>query len=139
MWVRALGACGRGNKTVARTLAKMAEKHKNPWVRQSAILGLGHVLPEPTAKKFLLRMVQDGQRDDRRAAVLALALGRQVDAREVIAEVGKVKVGAEDRGYIDQALLVLDGGNLYEIEGQVGEVSGSGIGRPRLFFKNEDD
>lgn len=138
-WARALGACGRGNKTVARTLAKMAEKHKNPWVRQSAILGLGHVLPEPTAKKFLLRVVQDGQRDDRRAAVLALALGRQVDARELIAEIGKVKVGAEDRGYINQALLVLEGGNLYEIEEQVGEVSGSGIGRPRLFFKNEKD
>ena len=71
--------------------------------------------------------------------MLALALGRQVDARDLIEEVGNIKVSAGDRGYIDQALSVLDGGNLYEIEAQVEDVSGSGVGRPRLFFKNEKD
>ncbi len=134
-WVRALGACGRGDKSVARTLIKLARKDKHARVRQSAILALGHVLPEKSALEYLTEHSQSGEGEERQAALLALALGRATGAREMLAGLKGPTVFGETAEVLERVLEVLDGGNLYLIESAVKRVSGSSIGRQRLFFR----
>ncbi|MEM9383372.1 MAG: HEAT repeat domain-containing protein, partial [Planctomycetota bacterium] len=70
-WARALGACGRGQASVAKALVRAARKERSARVRRSAILGLGHVLPEPSALAFLEETVREGSGLEREAAILA--------------------------------------------------------------------
>ena len=134
-WVRALGACGRGDKSTSKTLVRLAEKEKNTRVRRNAILALGHVLPEKGALEALMELATEGDGDDRWAAVLALALGRATDARELIAGMNEGEDDEVVLKIIERSLRVLDGGNLYEIQSSFSVISESEIYRGRLFFR----
>ena len=134
-WVRALGACGRGDKSTSKTLVRLAEKEKDDRVRRSAILALGHLLPDEGALEALMGLAGEGEGDDRWAAVLGLALGRAQEARGLIE---RMKEGEEDEDIlkiIERSLRVLDGGNLYEIQSSCKLISDSEIDRWRLFFR----
>jgi hypothetical protein len=134
-WVRALGACGRGDKSTSKTLVRLAEKEKDDRVRKNAILALGHLLPDEGALEALMAIAEEGEGDDRWAAVLGLALGRATEARELIEG---MKEGEDDEDIlkiIERSLLVLDGGNLYEIQSSFRLISESEIERWRLFFR----
>ena len=134
-WVRALGACGRGDKSTSKTLVRLAEKEKDDRVRRNATLALGHLLPEEGALEALMAIAEEGEGDDRWAAVLGLALGRAKEARELIEG---MKEGEDDEGalkIIERSLRVLDGGNLYEIQSSWKLISESEIDRWRLFFR----
>lgn len=133
-WVRALGACGRGERTVGRTLARMAEKDDDERVRANAILALGHVLPEKGALEFLLEQVEEGGGEARQAAVLALALGRAQEARPALAKLAGSDADEDTLGFVGKALAVLDGGNLIELRDGFTQVSRSEIDRWRLFY-----
>ncbi len=134
-WARALGACGRGEKSVAKALIRAARKDKSARVRRSAIIGLGHVLPEASAQAFLEETVTAGGGLEREAAIVALALGRAVSARGVVAAVSEEDIEASTAGAVDAALAVLDGGNLHLIEAEVRRISESEIDRGRIFFR----
>ncbi len=134
-WVRALGACGRGDKSTSKTLVRLAQKEKNTRVRRNAILALGHVLPEKGALEALMELATEGDGDDRWAAVLALALGRATDARELIAGMNEGEDDEVVLKIIERSLRVLDGGNLYEIQSSFSVISESEIYRGRLFFR----
>jgi len=134
-WVRALGGCGRGDKSTSKTLIRLAEKEKDDRVRRNAILALGHLLPEEAAEETLMQIAEEGEGDDRWAAVLGLALGRATGARELIEE---MKEGEDDEDIlkiIERSLRVLDGGNLYAIQSSFALISESEIARWRLFFR----
>ena len=103
-------------------------------VRRSAILGLGHVLPEASARAFLEEQVTGGRGLEREAAIIALGLGRAVDARALLEAVKTQDVEASTSEAADAALKVLDGGNLYLIESEVKRISESKFDRERLFF-----
>ena len=134
-WVRALGACGFGEKSALNVLLKLAEKEKDDRVRHNAILALGHLLPAEEALEFLLELVGSGEGDDRSAAVLALALGRAAVARELIAGLEEGEEDEDVLKLIRRSLKVIDGGNLYEIQSSFSLISESEIGRARLFFR----
>ncbi|MDP6837651.1 MAG: HEAT repeat domain-containing protein [Planctomycetota bacterium] len=134
-WVRALGACGRGDKGVAKMLIKLAQKEKHGRVRVNAILGLGHVLPEKGAYEFLTELCTSAEGEERQAAILALALGRATAAEELLEGLKGPAVFGETGEVLEKSLEVLAGGNLYLIESAVRRVSGSSIGRQRLFFR----
>ena len=139
-WVRALGACGRSNRSVSKSLVRLATKEKNDRVRRNAILALGHVLPEKGALKALMELAAEGEGDDRWAAVLALALGRagcweSPEARDLIEG---LKEGEDDEDVlkiIERSLRVLDGGNLFELQSSFALISESEHSRWRLFFR----
>jgi HEAT repeat protein len=133
-WVRALGACGRGEASVARSLIRLAEREKDDRVRLSAIFALGHVLPEDGAREFLGQLVAQGAEEDRRAALLALALGRAVDARPIVAELAQGDGDGNTREVAASALAVLDGGNLIGMREAVIDVVRSDTDRWRVFF-----
>ena len=136
-WLRALGACGRGDARVARQLLAVAEDDDDDArVRRNAVLALGHVLPEPSAKQFLEHTATYALDELREVAVLALALGRSVESRAVIDATQDGEPQAQLLAVREAALHVLDGGNLVELEPHVGRVSGSDVPRPRLFFRN---
>ena len=130
-----MGACGRGDKSTSKTLVRLAEKEKDDRVRKNAILALGHLLPDEGALEALMAIAEEGEGDDRWAAVLGLALGRATEARELIEG---MKEGEDDEDIlkiIERSLLVLDGGNLYEIQSSFRLISESEIERWRLFFR----
>ncbi len=134
-WARALGASARGDKATAKLLIRAAEKDDSERVRRSAIVALGHVLPEATALEFLHAQVEGGGGAEREAAVLALALGRSVESRAHVADLGEGDIEATTQGAVAAALRVLDGGNLYELEAEIERVTESSIPRPRIFFR----
>ena len=134
-WVRALGACGRGDKSTAKTLIRLAEKEKSELVRRNAILALGHLLPEESVLEALMELATQAEGDDRWAAVLALALGRATEARELIAGMEEGESDEDMLKIIRRSLRVLDGGNLYEIQSSFALLSESEIYRGRLFFR----
>ena len=68
--------------------------------------------------------------------VLALALGRCVEARGEIAALAEGELEPESTELVEAALSVLDGGNLYLIEEHVRRVSESELGRGRIFFRS---
>ena len=134
-WVRALGACGFGQKSALNTLAKLAEKEKDDRVRRNAILALGHLLPAEGAFDFLTELLGTADGEDRSAAILALALGRATGARELIAGFEEGEDDEDVLKLIRRSLKVLDGGNLYEIQSSFSLISESEVGRARLFFR----
>lgn len=134
-WVRALGACARGDKSTAKALIKLAEKDKDPRVQLNAVIALGHVLPQTEAREFLLELAKKPGGDMRQAAVLALALGREFSAR---ADLVNLRGGSPSDAMlvaIDKAVAVIDGANLFELEDAIRAIDGSEIARPRLFFR----
>ncbi|MEM1450169.1 MAG: HEAT repeat domain-containing protein [Planctomycetota bacterium] len=136
-WARALGACGRGQASIAKTLVRAAKKERDSRVRRGAILGLGHVLPEPSARSFLEDTVREGAGLEREAAILALALGREREARATVAAVRESGLDVEPStaDVVGAALEVLDGANLHVLEDDVARVSESELPRARLFFR----
>lgn len=133
-WVRALGACGRGNASVSKELMRLAEKDKLEAVRVAAIFALGHVLPEPKAQQFLLETLKTGEGDARRAALLACGLGRATSAREEVAVWAADDADPETQECAEATLAVLDGGNLYLLRDAADRVVPDEIDRWRLFF-----
>ncbi len=139
-WVRALGGCGWNNKSVARTLIKVAQKDKDPLVRLNAILALGHTLPDEGARKFLLEVADLNGGEEQLAAILAFGLGRD---RRVVDLLEKMRPEGADpdpfREHLDAVLKVLAGADLRVIEPLVRALDGSSIRRDRLFFKANTD
>ena len=133
-WVRALGACGQGDKSTSKTLVRLAEKEKYDRVRRNAILALGHVLPEEGALEALMSIASEGEGDDRYAAVLALALGRAEEGRGVMERMKEAEQDEELLKLLDRSLSVLDGGNLNELQSSFKLISESELDRWRLFF-----
>lgn len=138
-WARALGACGRGDKAVAKTLIKLVDKDKNSRVRVNAILALGHVLPEKSAYSFLTTQLRGQAGEEQRAAALALGLGRAIEARPLLEELRADDPGEIFAGTLDAVLRVLNGANLYELEPLFRELDGSDLERKRLFFRGTLD
>lgn len=138
-WVRALGACATRDKSVAKQLIKLAEKDDNPLVQLNAVLALGHVLPQADARDWLMETVEQSAGETQRAAVLALALGRERSAIDALKKLrAKVKLD-ETVAAFEAALKVLEGANLFELEEAVRAVDGSELPRPRLFYRPEFD
>ena len=135
-WIRAIAACGPDDKGALKAVLKAAEKDKDELVRRSAILGLGHALPQERALEFLREQLSEAAPPDRDAAVLALALGRCVEARGEIAALAEGDLEPGSVEIVEAALSVLDGGNLYLIEDHVRRISESELGRGRLFFRS---
>ncbi len=134
-WVRALGACARGDKSVAKQLIKLAEKDDNARVQINAILALGHVLPQADARDWLADQASRASGERQRAAVLALALGRERSAIDTLMALqSKVKL-ADTVAAVDAALRVLEGANLFELEDAVRAIDGSDYARPRLYYR----
>lgn len=133
-WVRALGACGRGNASVGKELIKLAEKDKHEAVRTAAIFALGHVLPEAKAQQFLIDTVKSEEGDARRAALLALGLGRETSARDFVVPWTAEGADPETRETAEAVLTVLDGGNLFGLRDAADRVVPDEIDRWRIFF-----
>jgi HEAT repeats len=134
-WVRALGACARGNKSTAKALIKIAEKDKDPRVQLNAVIALGHVLPQAEALEFLLELAKKPGSEIRQAAVLALALGREYSARADLVKLRNASPSEALLTAVDKAVAVLDGANLFELEDAIRAIDGSELARPRLFFR----
>ncbi|MFT6831755.1 MAG: hypothetical protein ACJAZN_001922 [Planctomycetota bacterium] len=134
-WARAMGASGRGEKSVAKVLIRASQKEKSARVRHSSMIGLGHVVPEPSALEFLLDTAEKGGGFEREAAILALGLGRVRDARPMLAKIKEQDLADTTKAAVDAALAVLDGGNLALLEPEVKRVSMSEGTRGRLFFR----
>jgi hypothetical protein len=139
-WVRALGACGWNNKSVARTLIKVAQKDKDERVRLNAILALGHTLPDTGAREYLTELGHLNGGVEQLAAILAFGLGRD---RQVVAFLEKIRAEQSDspplQEHLDAVLKVLAGANLNELEPLVRAIDGSDIRRDRLFFRANPD
>jgi hypothetical protein len=133
-WVRALGACGRGNSSVASTLTRMARKEKSERVRVNAILALGYLLPDRKVLESLEEIAATETNDYQVAAILALALGRAEESRALLAELVEKAAAERTREAAAQALAVLDGGNLISLRDSVKEISSGDVDRWRVFF-----
>lgn len=157
-WVRALGACGWNNKSVARTLMKIVQKDKDLRVRLNAVLALGHTLPDAGAREFLMEFADLSGGEEQLAAILALGLGRDRQAigfleklraertepeaeADADADAGEDEAATADplRVHLDAVLKVLAGADLSELESLVGAIDGSDIKRDRLFFRANPD
>ncbi|MBC8406159.1 MAG: HEAT repeat domain-containing protein [Planctomycetes bacterium] len=136
-WVRALGACGRNDKTTGRSLIKLAQKDKDARVRLNAILALGHVLPDPGARSFLLDLAELGGGEEQLAAVLALGLGRDRGSVDLLTKLSKDDPGDVLKTHVELVLRVLNGANLYELEVLFKNLDGSSFDRKRLFFRGK--
>ena len=134
-WVRALGACGRGDKSIARSLIKLAEKDKDPRVRINAILALSHVLPEASARTFLIDLAEIETNRKQLAAVLAIGFARDHQSRTVLEKLKKGVPHQALLAHLDAALAVLDGANLYTLEDLFRGLDESPFDRKRIFFR----
>ncbi|MCH2100308.1 MAG: HEAT repeat domain-containing protein [Planctomycetes bacterium] len=138
-WVRALGACASRDKSVAKQLIKFAERDDNSLVQLNAVLALGHVLPQPDARDWLIEMAETAIGERQCAAALALALGRERSAIDTLKKLrGEVKLEASIAAF-DSAIKVLEGANLFELEDAVRAIDGSDLPRPRLFYRPKFD
>jgi len=142
-WVRALGACGKRDGSVAKTLIKLADKEKSARMRYNAVLALGHVLPQDAAWEFLAEVASEPRDPRRVAAILAFGLGRSERARPLLES---LREGAEDpvADAITRSLQVLDGAGLAALEKAIQALDGSEYNRKRLYFRStrppsEDD
>lgn len=167
-WVRALGACGWNNKSVARSLIKLAEKDKDVRVQLNAVLALGHTLPDAGAREFLMELADLSGGEQQLAAILAFGLGRDREAVEFLEKMRAERTQAgsmPDPGdgsdaepapeleskadsasdqdplavHLDAVLKVLAGADLRELEPLVRAIDGSSIRRERLYFRANTD
>lgn len=134
-WIRALGACGWSDKGTVKTILKVIEKEKSLFVRKSAILSAGYLLPNDAAEEVLESLVKSGDEGEREAAILALALGRNVPSKELLTGLMESGLAPETQSAVEAALSVLDGGNLHLIDQPVAKVTESEIRRDRVFFR----
>ena len=134
-WVRALAACGRADKGSVRAVIKAAAKDDSDLVRRSALIGLGHALPDESALDALREALGGRRAEERDAAVLALALGRSREHAALVEAVLASDIEDRSRRTAEAALAVLQGGPLHRIEGEVKRVSESEIERGRIFFR----
>ena len=70
---------------------------------------------------------------DRRAAALALAVGRRTEHRDALQRAMEAQSSTQDAEIMQHALSVLDGENLATIKADVASVCGDRIPRPRFF------
>lgn len=134
-WVRALGACAPRDKAVAKQLIKLAEKDEDARVSLNAVLALGHVLPQADAREWLLEQALTGKAERQRAAVLALAIGREQSVREALEGLRQDAGEGPLSATMDLALGVLKGAGLAALEAEVRALDGSPYPRPRLFYR----
>lgn len=134
-WIRALAACGRSDKGSIRTVIKAAAKDDNPLVRRSALIGLGHTLPNKDALKALEAALQGALAPERDAAVLALALGRARDQRSLVQGVLDSDLEDQSRRTAEATMAVLEGGPLYSLSNEFKRISESEVERGRIFFR----
>ena len=122
---------------MGKTLLRASDKEKDPDLRACALLALGHVLPEKASLEHLLEKAQDTELElrERKAAVLALGLGRAPEARDVLLELlGEEGLDGDLEACITSSVTVLDGGNLIGLNEFFKRVSASKQDRWRLFF-----
>ena len=134
-WIRALAACGWSDKGTVKTILKVIDKEKSLFVRKSAILAAGYLLPHDDTADVLETLARSGDEGEREAAILALALGRNVASKEMLTGLMESGPGTETVTAVEAALSVLDGGNLHLIDQLVAKVSESEIRRDRVFFR----
>jgi HEAT repeat protein len=137
-WIRALGACGRSNAAASKELMRIAQKDKHEPARHAAILALGYVLPEAKARDFLVERVEEGDDPERRAALIALGLGRATDERELVARWAAEGVDPSVQSVAEAVLTVLDGGNLIGLREAAGDLTADSIERWRIFFPSSE-
>jgi HEAT repeats len=133
MWLRAQASAGPADSRVRKATLKAAHKSKHPITRANATLALGYLSPGEDVRALIADLLDDpdAPREVKTAAICALALTRDEDAREVLAplaqEAGELKAAAT------AALKTLDEGDLAPLGPFVKGACGDQVTRERLF------
>jgi len=137
-WIRALGACGRSNASASKELLRIAQKDEHAPARLAAIMALGYVLPEAKAQAFLVERVGSAHEPERRAALIALGLGRSTQQRDLVATLAAEGTDPETQSVAESVLTVLDGGNLNGLRESANAAVPDSIERRRIFFPTSE-
>ena len=110
-WIRAIAACGPDDKGALKAVLKAAEKDKDELVRRSAILGLGHALPQERALEFLpddadLQIVLDCLRAQKHVAAAQYDEALPI-LEEAAKGIGMITVSPERDGIVRRVPAVL--------------------------------
>lgn len=130
--LRALGTAGAEDRGARRTLLKHA-RDDDALLRRNALLALGWHVGDEDVGEALLAALGSADPLDRRAAALALALGRHTAHRDMLARAAEEEPDAAQAGALRRALAVLDGANLDVIAADVREVGEDEQPRERFF------
>lgn len=130
--LRALGAAGATHKGARKELRRYAGG-KEPLLRRNALLALAWHAGDAKVDEVLLGALQAEDPLERRAAALALAVGRRTEHRDALQRAEEAQRDLEDAQVMQRALSVLDGANLAAIAADVASVGGDRIPRPRFF------
>jgi len=130
--LRALGSAGAEDKG-ARKLILRYVKDKNSILRRNALLALAWHTGDKKVDGALLAALEAEDPMERRAAALALAVGRRTEYRDELERAMKARRSSGDAEVMQRALLVLDGENLATIRADVARVCNDRFPRTRFF------
>jgi hypothetical protein len=162
-WLRAIGACARGDKSARKLLLELAREEPEDEARASAIFALGYLDAHPDVHEFLASAVRGERELERSMAACAMALSRERSYVSLLAELigeappavsgdvaqgaGTGDDGAGDTGaappardgsdaVLEDALAVLRGADLARVATHVSRATGAVAMRERVFFQD---
>ncbi|MFT7670123.1 MAG: hypothetical protein ACI8X5_002830 [Planctomycetota bacterium] len=135
--LRAIGTCGANDKNARKALLKQGESSRSPLLRVNAILALGWLSSHEETQEFLRVCLEHEALDVQRAALLAIAISRDVAWVEELQEhIEKMQPGAP-KNTAELALTVLKSGDLWELKETLKEVASDELKRERIFGAEE--
>ncbi len=135
-WLRALGAVAGDDKGARRILLEFSEE-EDPVLRRNATFALGWLPQEGDVSERLSAQLTSGNGDDACAAACAMALSRdQSYLPELRRRVGEEGLVDALKTALEQAIEVIEGGDLAGVEAVVSEVCRDQLARERVFFRS---
>jgi hypothetical protein len=131
--LRALGAAGARNATVAKTLLSTGKSGERVSLRVSAVLALAYHVERKDVRELLAGALADADPQLRQAAALAMAFSRLADFAGPLAAAAKAEADAQVAALLARAAEVLSGGNLSSLADDFERVGGDRVRRVRYF------
>lgn len=133
-WLRAVGACGFGNKKARRALLKACKNDEDDVSRRNALIALGSMDRRDDIREALTDGLASDDSLDRIAAACGMALARDPLHEKALKETIADCADAKEKGHLQTALHVLLGADAAALKPIAVLAAGDQITRERLFF-----
>ena len=134
--LRALGSAGAEDKGARKLILRYVDD-KESILARNALLALAWHVGDKKVDGALLAALEGESSLERRAAALALAVGRRTEHHDALLRALQARRSPQDTDVMQRALSVLEGEDLATIKADVASVCGDRIPRPRFFGVGE--
>lgn len=131
--LRALGACGARNASIAKLLMTSARTEDVRDLRLNAVLALAYHVERKEVREFLVGALADEDPEVRQAAALAMAFSRLAEFAAPLGDAAKTEQDAQVAALYARAGAVLSGENLGSLADDYERIGRDRVRRVRFF------